>query len=155
MCNVYFPDSPPRDWISYTFLCLTREHVRLDSCNIESLTLRYKILPRLLLQLPCDLNFANVVNVTYAKMLSVNNVLHISLKSSGMLIHAQIPVGPLNPFLCSISVQGSPYSLLIPFFSVSIYTFFVDQIDVCCWSCVWCSLAGTGTRTYSLLGDSE
>lgn len=150
MCNVYFPNSSPRVWIYYIFLCLTKEHVRLDSCNIESLILRFKVLLCLLLEFPCDLNIANVPSVTCAKMTSVHNLLHVSHEYSGMLIHAHIPTIPLIFFLGIISVQDSPHSLL----SMSIYAFFLDQINICCWSCMWCSVAGTGTRTYSLVGAS-
>lgn len=47
-------------------------------------------------------------------MTSVNNLLHISPESSGMLIHAHIPAVPLILFLGIISVQDSSHSLLIP-----------------------------------------
>lgn len=56
--------------------------------------------------------------------MSVNNLLHISHESSGMLIHSHIPAIALIFFLGIFSVQDSPHTLLIPsVFHVYLYIF--------------------------------
>lgn len=50
--------------IFYIFLRLTKEKARLDTHIMANLNLRFEGLVCLLLEFPCDLNFANISNVT-------------------------------------------------------------------------------------------